>query len=832
MRTLNREVWRGSITDAFERINMDVIMTSEVSGSKQWLWIKDAVAALSLWGGWIVGRHLALNLIRTVQARATVRSLGYEEKTHLPLMAPSTSASRLNNVSLWLTDTYRSTGRRELLNEALAVQQLALKLTPKKSHNRPAGLNTLASIHGALYNATSDQPWLDEAVTIQRSAVTHARGQNGELRASLSMNLAIWLGQLYDATGNRGFLDEAVDAARESVAALRSPVGSSLDVLSCRLDDLHIATGNPIFLLEAVELQRQAVDITPPESDRWPGIVGNLANRLKSLFRIAPDLRILREAIDFERQALQATSETHAEIGEYKGGLANSLSLLYEHTKDRTILSEAVELSREALQATPVGRSDRAIRVHNYAMDLALLFELDGDAVLLHEARQLTAESRGRGPIDYFRQARTRAHLARLDGDVDSALHELQVANEAFIEERERLAGDLTRLRDLAGQVERVVGDLVGCHVVKGDCAAAVEVIESNRLWLNAPPPSPRGSGLPAMAVAWVSASRWETVVISTLDHRTTSYDATIIPLDRQALGRKTLIAFNAARTSDPGPEFEDIVTIVSRIVDAMPRVSRLLIVPVGPLALLPYGAARRETGEYVIDQTAITIAPSLAWAIESHRDRPHGNCIGAFHPGEPPLNLDSDRDVFASHFPNAAKLDSPTPGQVLDQISNTTEVLHFSCHGNYNIHAPAHSSLELNGSLVLQEFIDIASAPWLVNLSSCDTAIPDITRSEQVISFPTCFLIGGAAHVIGCQWNVANECASLVNQVFYDGLTAGIHPAVALQLAVSAIRSSGKRADYTPRAVSPDPDQRLTPTLDLAHPFWWAAFSHYGSPW
>ncbi|WP_329492967.1 CHAT domain-containing protein [Kitasatospora herbaricolor] len=263
-----------------------------------------------------------------------------------------------------------------------------------------------------------------------------------------------------------------------------------------------------------------------------------------------------------------------------------------------------------------------------------------------------------------------------------------------------------------------------------------------------------------------------------------------------------------------------------------MPSVPRLLVVPVGPLARLPYGAARRETGEYVIDQTAITIAPSLAWAIKSHRDRPRGSCIGAFHPGEPPLSLESDRDVFATHFPHGEKLDSPTPRQVLDRISNMTEVLHFSCHGNYDIPAPTNSSLELNGSLTLQQFMDISSAPWLVNLSSCDTAIPDITRSEQAISFPTCFLVGGAAHVIGCQWNVANECASLVNQVFYDGLAADIHPAIALQLAVSAIRSFGKMPYYTPRVIRPDPDQRLTPTLDLEHPFWWAAFSHYGSPW
>jgi hypothetical protein len=43
------------------------------------------------------------------------------------------------------------------------------------------------------------------------------------------------------------------------------------------------------------------------------------------------------------------------------------------------------------------------------------------------------------------------------------------------------------------------------------DYAAAVNVIEAERLWLGAPGAALRASDLPPIAVAWVAASRWET---------------------------------------------------------------------------------------------------------------------------------------------------------------------------------------------------------------------------------------------------------------------------------------------------------------------------------
>jgi hypothetical protein len=51
---------------------------------------------------------------------------------------------------------------------------------------------------------------------------------------------------------------------------------------------------------------------------------------------------------------------------------------------------------------------------------------------------------------------------------------------------------------------------------------------------------------------------------------------------------------------------------------------------------------------------------------------------------------------------------------------------------------------------------------------------MPDLTRSEQGISFPTCFLRGGAAHVIASHWALGEKYASQLSAIFDGALQAG----------------------------------------------------------
>jgi CHAT domain-containing protein len=311
-----------------------------------------------------------------------------------------------------------------------------------------------------------------------------------------------------------------------------------------------------------------------------------------------------------------------------------------------------------------------------------------------------------------------------------------------------------------------------------------------------------------------------------------------VVEHSRGQIGHIVVDALNAARNADTiearHEAVDKLCEVTSDIVAAFPMAERLLVVPLGICSLLPYSAAHQER-ECLIERTAITLAPSMAWARAAHRSRSGGPNVAAFHPGRPPqepLSLTQDRRTF-ENLVGGKILDRPTAGELLDSLVSDAGIAQLSCHGAYNTLIPLESRLELETDLTIQAVLDHKAAPWLVNLSACETGIPDLQAAEQLISFPTGFILGGAAHVIATLWPVRNDHATAINHDFYELLNSGTHPAEALRRAVQSLRrvpattDSPRRSDR--RSLMPATEQ---PDEVDTHPDSWAPFVHYGSPW
>ena len=216
------------------------------------------------------------------------------------------------------------------------------------------------------------------------------------------------------------------------------------------------------------------------------------------------------------------------------------------------------------------------------------------------------------------------------------------------------------------------------------------------------------------------------------------------------------------------------------------------------------------------------------------------------FHPGTPPLDLRADRCQF-DDLTGAEILDRPTAEDVLAALQPGLDIGHFSCHGSYNALRPFASHLALETDLQLSAVLAHRHAPWLTNLSACETGIPDLQALEQLISFPTGFLLAGSAHMIATLWPVDNAAATTVNGHVYHDLVEQVHPAVAFREAVGHLRRAASTpeasimessaSEVDARALGEDDDQRVSPRHGLEclprdHPLWWAPFVHYGSPW
>lgn len=128
---------------------------------------------------------------------------------------------------------------------------------------------------------------------------------------------------------------------------------------------------------------------------------------------------------------------------------------------------------------------------------------------------------------------------------------------------------------------------------------------------------------------------------------------------------------------------------------------------------------------------------------------------------------------------------------------------------------SPFNSRLHLATPLTVRAVLEHPESPWLVNLSACWTGICDLRATEQQISLPTAFLRAGAAHVLATLWTATTEMSKRFSIVFYRRLADGLRPADACHHAVKHLRD-----DWFNRAGEDLPA------------FYWAQYTHFGSPW
>jgi CHAT domain-containing protein len=100
------------------------------------------------------------------------------------------------------------------------------------------------------------------------------------------------------------------------------------------------------------------------------------------------------------------------------------------------------------------------------------------------------------------------------------------------------------------------------------------------------------------------------------------------------------------------------------------------------------------------------------------------------------------------------------------------------------------------------------------VNISANASAVCHPRAAEQQLSFPTAFVLSGAAHVLTTIWAASPRSRGAFHEAFYRCLAEGLHPADARSRAVRHLRDIRRRDGVDP------------------HPVRWATFTHFGSAW
>lgn len=304
-------------------------------------------------------------------------------------------------------------------------------------------------------------------------------------------------------------------------------------------------------------------------------------------------------------------------------------------------------------------------------------------------------------------------------------------------------------------------------------------------------------------------------------------------PIEAAQLASRVRLARElTARPDHPGlgsPVLSELHRLlIEPVREAVPLedVRRLIIVPHGPLAYLPFAALLDGTGEPLVLTHSIMVLPSAA-SLPALRDRdPGGGSAGvvAFAPlpRDLPASRNEAEDVRRILGGRAVVGRRATEAAVREALGSAA-VVHMATHGIMNPVNPMFTRLELaagvagrpedDGRLEVHELLGLRMPADLVFLSGCETAKGAAWRTgfeqgEDYVTLAQAFLYAGARNVVATLWRVEDPAAAHFARSFYQAFGAHHDPITALAEAQ--------------RAMLRDPEYRA--------PYYWAAYQVSGS--
>jgi CHAT domain-containing protein/tetratricopeptide (TPR) repeat protein len=283
----------------------------------------------------------------------------------------------------------------------------------------------------------------------------------------------------------------------------------------------------------------------------------------------------------------------------------------------------------------------------------------------------------------------------------------------------------------------------------------------------------------------------------------------------------------------------------------AIGRADRLLIVPDGPLHLLPFAAlvapAAPPAGGYLGALRPLHVAASATVFAELKQERgawERGRLLAFADPDYAAMSSGAHAEAAPAALRSARAVGlelRPLPGarreasaiaaayhgsaqvyvggeateERFKEVAGEAALIHLACHGIADESSPLDSGLALamparwevgreNGLLQAWEvFEHVRIDAELVTLSACSSALGKEMSGEGVLGLTRAFQFAGARTVLASLWQVSDASTARLMEVFYRRLAAGESKDVALQRA----------------------QRELMEDQATAHPHHWAAF-------
>ena len=270
----------------------------------------------------------------------------------------------------------------------------------------------------------------------------------------------------------------------------------------------------------------------------------------------------------------------------------------------------------------------------------------------------------------------------------------------------------------------------------------------------------------------------------------------------------------NISRPLSPQESLKSFFDLIIAPVADLVHGNDLVLVPEGPLCLVPYAALMNPKQEYLCESLKIRLIPSLT-TLKLITDSPADfhNKTGALLVGDPYLEEVLYKGRKLCELPYAKKEvemigrilgtvpligKMATKGEVLKRLS-TVALVHIAAHGKMDtgeiILAPnpgeeSHHPEEKDFLLTMADVLEAKLRARLVVLSCCHSAHGEI-KTEGVVGISRAFLGAGARSVLVSLWGIDDEATFRFMKHFYKELVKGRRVSEALNQAMKCMRES-----------------------------------------
>jgi tetratricopeptide (TPR) repeat protein len=222
---------------------------------------------------------------------------------------------------------------------------------------------------------------------------------------------------------------------------------------------------------------------------------------------------------------------------------------------------------------------------------------------------------------------------------------------------------------------------------------------------------------------------------------------------------------------------------VLAPLAQRLAGAAELVIAPTAGVHSVPWSLLPTVAGR------PVSVVPSAAWwvrAAEGSRDRPAGPGRVALVAGPGVPAGEAEVRELAAGYPGQAVLTGRTA--TVDAVTAALDgagLAHIAAHGSFRADQPLLSSLRLaDGPLTAYDLERLTTAPRLIVLASCSTAMAEVRPGDELMGFAAALLAQGTGAVVAPLLPVPDEATRLAAHAVHRALRTGAGPAAALAAA------------------------------------------------